>query len=89
MSFRDNLGRRLDMARSRTRLWKGIFFGFLVLLLVANAFILPHHPHVNQEHIPGFWAVFSILGAAVLILLAKGILAHVIGVAEDFYVRRK
>lgn len=89
MSWKENFGERLDRARTRVRLWKGIFFGFLLLLLAANAFILPHHPHVNQEHIPGFWAVFSILGAAVLILLAKGVLANLIGVSEEYYVRRK
>ncbi|MFP4071120.1 MAG: hypothetical protein ACLFTB_03635 [Desulfovibrionales bacterium] len=89
MSIQERLGTALDEARSKTGLWKGILYGFLGVLLVANAFILPHHPHVNQEHYPGFWAVFSIVGGLGLIWLAKGFLTNVIGVSEDFYERDK
>jgi len=32
----------------------------LAVLLLANIFIRPAHPHFGVEALPGFWAVFGI-----------------------------
>lgn len=62
-----------------------LFFGVLAALVALNFVILPHHPHVDAEHYPGFWAAFGLGVGVVLILLAKRALSHIVGVSEDFY----
>lgn len=80
-----NLGRFLDAMRKRAALWKALFFVFLLLLVALNLFITPGHPHVPQEAIPGFWPVFGLGVALVLIYLTKVVFTHIVGVSEDFY----
>lgn len=75
--------------REQAETWKKIFFAILVLLVVANFFIHPHHPHVNQEKMYGFWAIFGFGVGIVMIVFIKSFLSHIIGVDEDYYDRNE
>jgi len=73
--------------KEKTLFWKRFFFGLLVLLLLANFFIRPQHPHFGLEKIPGFWAVFGLGGAILLAVLSKAAAHRLLGRGEDFYDR--
>jgi hypothetical protein len=64
---------------------RNLFFVSLALLVVLNLFILPHHPHFGLEKIPGFWALFGLVGTIVLARLAKGAAHTFLGKDEDYY----
>lgn len=78
-------GQLLMRMRKASGQWALALFAALALLVVLNFFIHPHHPHVDAENLPGFWAVFALGVAVVLGFVAKGILAVILDVPEDFY----
>jgi hypothetical protein len=61
----------------------------LVLLVLLNIFILPHHPHFALEKIPGFWAIFGAVIAIALARVAKGAAHTFLGKDVDFYVKNE
>ena len=68
-----------------TRTLRNLMFASLTLLVVLNLFITPHHPHFGLEKFPGFWALFGLLGAVILVKGAKGAAHTFLGKDEDFY----
>jgi hypothetical protein len=68
-----------------SRTLRNLMFASLALLVVLNLFITPHHPHFGLEKIPGFWALFGLLGAVILAKGAKGAAHGFLGKDEDFY----
>jgi hypothetical protein len=70
------------------RALRNLMFAGLGLLVVLNLFITPHHPHFGLEKIPGFWALFGLLGAVILAKGAKGAAHTFLGKDEDFYENR-
>lgn len=42
----------------------------LAVLLVANAFIRPGHPHFEAESLYGFWPLFGLIGGLALSVAA-------------------
>lgn len=86
----DRLGNWLSWQRMRAKAWGRLALGFLALLVASNLFLLhAHHPHFGLEAIPGFWAGFGLFFALAMILVLKKVVAHIIGVPEDFYDRSK
>ena len=74
-----------DTSRGLPRTLRNLMFASLGLLVVLNLFITPHHPHFGLEGLPGFWALFGLLGAVVLAKGAKGAAHTFLGKDEDFY----
>jgi hypothetical protein len=68
---------------------KKAMYTVLVLLVLLNIFILPHHPHFALEKIPGFWAIFGAVIAIVLARVAKGAAHTFLGKDVDFYVKNE
>lgn len=83
--MRDKLGAFFGGLRRRAGIFKWLFFAALVLLVALNVFIRPHHPHVDAEHLPGFWALFGLVLAVAMAVLMKGIVAPLLGFSEDIY----
>jgi hypothetical protein len=67
------------------RTLRNLMFASLALLVALNLFITPHHPHFGLEKIPGFWALFGLMGAVILAKGAKGAAHTFLGKDEDFY----
>jgi hypothetical protein len=81
-----SLGNWLSWQRMKSRFWGRAALVFLALLVLLNfLFLHPHHPHFGTEKIPGFWAVFGLGWALVLIFVMKRIVAPIIGMDEDKY----
>jgi len=83
-----NLLRLIDWLRDRLPTVVRVGLGALVLLLVLDALpavVDKEHAHTAAEHLPGFWAVFGLLGCLVLVGLSKGIGHLGVSRREDFY----
>lgn len=80
------LGKFFQSLRGASRLWLIILLVLLAAFVGLNFVIRPHHPHVEAEKIPGFWAVFALVCAVGMGGLMKGFVAEVLGVSEDHYV---
>ncbi|WP_147822567.1 hypothetical protein [Salidesulfovibrio onnuriiensis] len=85
--MKNRLGEWFAGQRPRGAFWFWAFVVFLAVLLVANVFELPHHPHFAAEHWPGFWAVFGFIGAVVLAFVMKKIIGPMLAMEEDCYDR--
>jgi hypothetical protein len=64
---------------------RNIMLACLGLLALLNVFIRPHDPHFGLDAIPGFWALFGLVGAVTLAKGAKGLAHTVLGKDENFY----
>ena len=49
------------------RTLRNLMFASLGLLVALNLFITPHDPHFGLDQFPGFWALFGLLGAVILV----------------------
>ncbi len=79
-----SLGSWLEKTRTSHRtIWKGLFFGFLALLVVLNFFIHPHHVEYVYDKYPGFWAVFGVGVATAMVFIMKKIIQPLIVRPED------
>ncbi|MFH1036390.1 MAG: hypothetical protein V1806_17980 [Pseudomonadota bacterium] len=64
---------------------KKLMFLSLGVLVLLNVLIQAPHPHFDLEKLPGFWALFGLIGTVVLGRLAKGAAHTFLGKDEDFY----
>lgn len=87
MDNRNRLGQWFENQRYRGVNWFWAFVMGLAVLLIANMFLLPHHPHFAAEHWPGFWALFGFLGAVILAFVMKKVIAPLLAMEEDRYDR--
>lgn len=55
----------------------------LAVLLAANIFIRPAHPHFGAEALPGFWAAFGLGVGLALAAFAGKLLAPALRQKED------
>ena len=67
------------------RTLRNLMFASLGILVVLNLFITPHDPHFGLDQFPGFWALFGLVGAVILVKGAKGAAHTFLGKDEDFY----
>lgn len=65
-------------------MWKWAFAIFLVVLMVLNLFIHPHHPEYHYDIYPGFWALFGLGVSVAMVFLMKVLLQpFLVGPEED------
>ncbi len=79
-----SIGSWLEETRKNHRAgWTKLFFGFLAVLVALNFFIHPHHAEYVYDKYPGFWAVFGVGVAVVMVLIMKKIIQPLIVRPED------
>jgi hypothetical protein len=59
----------------------------LVLLDAVPGVVDKEHAHTWAEHLPGFWALFGLIGCVLLVVLSKGFGHRGISKPEDYYDR--
>jgi hypothetical protein len=74
--------------RARLKTVVRICGAVLALLVIVDAIpgiVDKEHAHTAAEHLPGFWAVFGVVGCGVLILVSKAFGHAGIMQREDYY----
>jgi len=82
------LARIIEFLRDRLKMVVRICYVVLGLLVVYDAiplFVDKEHAHTRAEQIPGFWAVFGLVGCIILILGSKAFGHAGIMKREDYY----
>jgi hypothetical protein len=83
-----NLVRLIDFLRDRLPAVVRIGLAVLALVIVFDAIpaiVGKEHAHTAVEHLPGFWAVFGLLGCLALVALAKSFAHLGVSKREDYY----
>ena len=77
----------IDFLRERLQTLKIFFYIFIAVMLVWTVVAVDtHHAHTwMEEHIPGFWALFTMLSCLVLIYFARWFGKSGIITREDYY----
>ena len=77
----------IDFLRERLQTLKIFFYIFIAVMLVWTVVAVDtHHAHTWMEaHIPGFWALFTMLSCLVLIYFARWFGKSGIITREDYY----
>lgn len=76
----------IEFIRRRLKTVVKLGLGVLALLVLADAlFVNKEHAHTWIERIPGFWALFGLLGCIIIILLSKAFGHLGIMTREDYY----
>ena len=62
--------------------------GIAVIILASLILVDTHHAHTwAEKHIPGFWAIFGLVSAVVLVFIATWLGRSGIQTREDYYDR--
>ncbi len=77
----------IDFLRERLQTVRIFFYIFIAVMLVWTVLAVDtHHAHTWMEaHIPGFWALFTMLSCFVLIYFARWFGKSGIMTREDYY----
>jgi hypothetical protein len=77
----------IDFLRERLQTVKIFFYIFIAVMLVWTVVAVDtHHAHTWMEaHIPGFWALFTMLSCLVLIYFARWFGKSGIMTREEYY----
>jgi hypothetical protein len=77
----------IDFLRERLQTVKIFFYIFIAVMLVWTVVAVDtHHAHTWMEaHIPGFWALFTMLSCLVLIYFARWFGKSGIITREEYY----
>ena len=51
--------------------------------VAINVLVVPHHPHFAAEDVPGFWAVFALLGTVVMVAVLKKVVYPILARPEE------
>ncbi len=80
------MGHWLEVTRKKHhRGWAGLFFVLLAALVGLNFFIHPHHAEYIYDKYPGFWAVFGLAVAVLIVLVMKKIIQPLIVSDREYY----
>jgi hypothetical protein len=81
-----SLGKWLETTRKRDTVFWGILF-FLILagLVGINFLIHPPHAEYHYDEYPGFWALFGLAVAVLMVFVMKKIVYPFITGPEDSY----
>lgn len=75
----------IDALRRQLPLLSKLGLALLALLLLWDALLLDKsYVHIGAEKLPGFWALFA-LGAAVIIIVVAKIIGGMLQTDEDYY----
>lgn len=77
------LGSWLETARERAGKFKILLFVVLAALVVLNFVVMPHEPEFAAEKLPGFWALFALIGAVVMVVVLKKIVYPILARPEE------
>jgi peptidoglycan/LPS O-acetylase OafA/YrhL len=77
------LGSWLKTARERAGAFKIMLYLVLAALVVLNFFIVPHEPEFAAEKLPGFWALFALIGTVVMVVVLKKIVYPMLAQPEE------
>ena len=81
-----NLVKLIEYLRNRLKTVIWICCGVLVLLMLADTFLVNKEPaHTAPEHWPAFWSVFGFVACALIVLLSKWYGHAGIMTREDYY----
>lgn len=83
-----NLLRLINFLRDRLPAVVRISLTVLVLLVVLDAvpaLVDKEHAHTAAEHVPAFWAAFSLLGCLLLVIVSKTFGHLGVSTREDYY----
>lgn len=78
----------IEFLRARLRTVVRVCIAVLALIVVLDALpflVDKEHAHTGAEKLPGFWAVFGLIGCVVLILVSKWFGKLGIMQREDYY----
>lgn len=78
----------LEFLRRHRRVVVRLGLAALLVLVVVDAIPLlvnKEHAHTNVERMPGFWALFGLLGCMAIIVLSKAFGHLGIMTREDYY----
>ncbi|MFO7761393.1 MAG: hypothetical protein ACQES8_01505 [Thermodesulfobacteriota bacterium] len=76
----------IETLRNNLKLTAVLAVAIIIGLAVWGAFFVDmHHAHTEAEHLPFFWALFGLLGGALLILVATLLGKLGIMTREDYY----
>ena len=80
------LAKLIEYLRNRLKAVIGVCVGVLVLLVLADAFLVSKEPaHTRWEHFPAFWSVFGFVACALIVILSKWYGHAGIMTREDYY----
>lgn len=77
------LGSWLEKARERAGSFKILLYCVLAALVGLNFFIGPHEPEFVAEKLPGFWALFALIGTVVMVVVLKKIVYPMLAQPEE------
>jgi peptidoglycan/LPS O-acetylase OafA/YrhL len=77
------LGSWLETATEKEGAFKILLYVVLAALVALNFFIMPSEPEFATEKLPGFWALFALIGAVVMVLVLKKIVYPMLAQPEE------
>jgi len=77
------LGSWLETARAKAGAFKILLYLVLAALVALNFFILPSEPEFVAEKVPGFWALFALIGTIVMVVVLKKIIYPLLARPEE------
>ena len=77
------LGSWLAAARERSGVFKILLYLVLAALVGLNFFIVPREPEFAAEKLPGFWALFALIGTVVMVGVLKKIVYPMLAQPEE------
>ena len=77
------LGSWLETARQKAGTFKNVFFLVLAALVMLNFVIVPHEPEFTGEKLPGFWALFALIGSVIMVVVLKKIVYPILAQPEE------
>jgi len=77
------MGSWLETAGERAGAFKILLYFVLAALVVLNFFIVPHEAEFAAEKLPGFWALFALVGTVVMVVVLKKIVYPILAQPEE------
>jgi drug/metabolite transporter (DMT)-like permease len=76
------LGNWLENAREKSGTLKILLYVVLATL-VGLSLVIPHEAEFPAEKLPGFWALFALIGTVVMIVVLKKIVYPILARPEE------
>lgn len=77
------LGSWLETAKEKAGAFKILLYVVLATLVVLNFFVMPPEPEFATEKLPGFWALFALIGSVVMVVVLKKIVYPMLAQPEE------
>ena len=77
------LGSWLETAGERAGAFKILLYLVLAALAGLNFLIVPREPEFVAEKLPGFWALFALIGTMLMVVVLKKIVYPILAQHEE------